>query len=311
MVRLDGAWPNTCVPRNATATLLNRTIVLEAERPSSSLCGAAVSPYSVSAAIQLPAEGRYDIEAYTNGCCGERRLVATRQIYVSSTSCNFPGSLIVDPSVVQVGQPVILSWCTPADVTSYRIFSSNSMTGPFQSMGDFDRSRTTISVTPLQPGPIYFYVEAHRCVTLGGGSCVFEAVTLTTVGKLDVHAANACVPSATTMCMGGGRFIVSANWRSNADTRIPGNDGNARAAQLTRDSGTFYFFDPNNVELTVKMIDGCALANPSFWFFAAGLTNLEVELRVFDTATNRVRLYKSPLGTAFQPILDTAAFPCR
>ncbi len=57
----------------------------------------------------------------------------------------------------------------------------------------------------------------------------------------------------------------------------------------------------------VKALDGCAV-NGRYWFFSAGLTNLEVAISVTDTKTGDVRTYENPLGTAFEPILDTTAF---
>ena len=39
-----------------------------------------------------------------------------------------------------------------------------------------------------------------------------------------------------------------------------------------------------------------------------GLTNVEVELTVTDTETAEVRSYFNPLGKAFAPVQDIAAF---
>jgi ribulose-5-phosphate 4-epimerase/fuculose-1-phosphate aldolase len=48
--------------------------------------------------------------------------------------------------------------------------------------------------------------------------------------------------------------------------------------------------------------------NGRHWVFAAGLTNVEVTLRVVDTFAGSVKTYVNPLGTAYQPIQDTSAF---
>ena len=110
-----------------------------------------------------------------------------------------------------------------------------------------------------------------------------------------------CVSEAT-LCLGGGRFLVTAAWKARN-----GSTGLGQAVAVTPDSGYFWFFDPDNVEVLVKALDGCAV-NGHFWFFSAGLTNLEVELTVTDTATGEIRTYDNPLGTAFAPALDTLAF---
>ncbi len=113
-----------------------------------------------------------------------------------------------------------------------------------------------------------------------------------------------CFPSSTALCLAGGRFRVEAAWRDFVDATGPG-----RAVQLTGDTGYFWFFSPGNVELVVKVLDACPLpAFESFWVFAAGLTDVEVELTVTDTVTDEPRTYSSELGVPFAPIQDTAAF---
>jgi hypothetical protein len=114
-----------------------------------------------------------------------------------------------------------------------------------------------------------------------------------------------CTPTPTALCLAAGRFRVEASWRTGA-----GTSGQALASPLTADTGTFAFFDPNNVEAVVKVLDACSLPGaPRFWVFAAGLTNVEVVLTVTDTKTSTVNTYTNPLHRAFQPVQDTAAFP--
>lgn len=75
------------------------------------------------------------------------------------------------------------------------------------------------------------------------------------------------------------------------------------------DYGVFFFFDPDNIEMVVKVLDACNLEGfNSFWVFAGGLTNVEVELTVTDTQTGQIKTYSNPLNTPFQPIQDTQAF---
>ena len=76
---------------------------------------------------------------------------------------------------------------------------------------------------------------------------------------------------------------------------------------LTSDSGYFWFFDENNVEMVIKVLDGCGL-NERYWVYAAGLTDVGVVLTVDDTETGQVNVYTNTLGEAFRPIQDTDAF---
>lgn len=107
-----------------------------------------------------------------------------------------------------------------------------------------------------------------------------------------------------SLALQAGRFRVRADWRTEG-----GRTGVAQAYPLTTDTGTFWFFSPGNLELTVKALDGCAV-NGRYWFFASGLTNLGVTLHLEDTVTGQERLYEHPAGRPFAPILDTRAFPC-
>lgn len=111
-----------------------------------------------------------------------------------------------------------------------------------------------------------------------------------------------CQPSATTLCLNGGRFRVEADWDTGQ-----GAQGAGQAVELTADTGLFWFFDPDNIESVVKVLDGCAL-NQRYWVFAGGLTNVRTEITITDTATGEVETYINPQGTAFLPIQDTDAF---
>jgi hypothetical protein len=111
-----------------------------------------------------------------------------------------------------------------------------------------------------------------------------------------------CVESPTTLCLLDDRFRVTANWR------IPdGTTGAGQAEELTPDTGYFWFFRRENVEMVIKVLDACGF-NQHFWVFAGGLTSVEVELEVFDTEKNVGVPYANPQNTPFEPIQDTEAF---
>ncbi len=112
-----------------------------------------------------------------------------------------------------------------------------------------------------------------------------------------------CVANATTLCLNNGRFKVQTQWSTTA-----GATGTGQAMPLTGDTGYFWFFTSNNVEMVVKVVNGCAV-NSSYWTFAGGLTDVNVVMTVTDTQTGATRTYTNPLSTAFQPIQDTSAFP--
>jgi CSLREA domain-containing protein len=125
----------------------------------------------------------------------------------------------------------------------------------------------------------------------GGATC--------DIGAFEVTAE--CVAGGGTLCLGGGRFRVTATWQTSTAT------GSGTAVTLTPDSGYFWFFDPGNVEVVVKVLNGCGV-NSRYWLFAAGLTNVRVNLTVTDTRTGQTKTYTNPLGRTYVSILDTNAF---
>jgi hypothetical protein len=99
----------------------------------------------------------------------------------------------------------------------------------------------------------------------------------------------------------GGRFAVEASWKD-----FQGNTGQGSAVSLTGDTGHFWFFDPANVEVVLKVLDGTPL-NGKHWFFYGALSNVEYTLTVTDTRTGKVKIYRNPSGR-FASVADTAAF---
>jgi hypothetical protein len=115
-----------------------------------------------------------------------------------------------------------------------------------------------------------------------------------------VRPADGSVPSTALFL--GGRFRVEALWQT-----VPGIASAGRAVPLTGGSGAFWFFDPGNLELFVKVLNGCDLGG-HFWVYAGGLTDVQVDLTVTDVLTGVAKTYHSPRGQAFTPIQDTGAF---
>ena len=70
-------------------------------------------------------------------------------------------------------------------------------------------------------------------------------------------------------------FSISASWRREGDVYST----HASGRQVARDSALFWFLEPSNIELQVKVLDTCAI-NGYRWVFIAGLTDLEVRIEV-------------------------------
>ncbi|HUP23732.1 MAG TPA: FG-GAP-like repeat-containing protein [Thermoanaerobaculia bacterium] len=126
-----------------------------------------------------------------------------------------------------------------------------------------------------------------------------EAAAL--VRAVAAGGAAACSATDQALCLNRQRFLVEAEWRSDTAS------GTASAIGLTDDTGYFWFFGPTNVELVVKVLDGCSITD-RYWVFGGGLTDTEVRLTITDSDTGTVRVYDNTLGRPFAPIRDTGAF---
>jgi hypothetical protein len=159
-------------------------------------------------------------------------------------------------------------------------------------------------ILPPPPGPFDF---EQTVGPLPAGDYLVQVVgdgnTLVS-RRLHVFGPNECIPSETALCLQQGRFRVEATWRTGE------GQGVARVHPETADSGSLWFFGPENLELLVKVLNGCQQPSHAFWVFAAGLTNVEVELVVTDMVSKQVKRYRNPLNRHFPPILDTGAFGC-
>jgi DNA-binding beta-propeller fold protein YncE len=153
-----------------------------------------------------------------------------------------------------------------------------------------------VDATPMSDYP------ADLAVSADGRTAVLSQVARDGVDIASFAPPVPCEASATQLCLRGNRFAVTAEWRTpQAQT------GTGQALPLTTETGLFWFFASSNLELVVKVLDGCAV-NGHYWVFAGGLTNVEVALRVTDTTTGAVRTYTNRLQTPYQPIQDTLAF---
>lgn len=112
---------------------------------------------------------------------------------------------------------------------------------------------------------------------------------------------SACAGDAYTLCLNGGRFSVRVAFKTAG--AIPTS---AIRRPLTADTGAFWFFSDNNIELIVKVVDGRAV-NGRYWVFAGALTDVEYTMTVVDTETGTVQTYVNPPGR-LASYADTSAF---
>ncbi len=110
---------------------------------------------------------------------------------------------------------------------------------------------------------------------------------------------------ATVLSLHHGRFQVTTDW-----SQLPANPTQtpATAVHNTEETGSFYFSNPDNADLVLRVLDGCSF-NDHYWVFFAATTNVEFTITVTDTQTDTTVAYNNPGGAAAAPaIQDTEAF---
>ena len=159
---------------------------------------------------------------------------------------------------------------------------------------------------PVGPG-------AARLVCLAAG---LLTATCLAPGAAQAQAEGACIDVPTNLCLDDDRFEVTVEWHDFTPnpfflpSLMDASSGQGQGVKLQPannvGSGYFWFFDQEEVELVVKVLDGRAI-NRHFWVFAGSLTNVEYTLRVTDTETGRQVTYVNPPGQR-SVIEDTNAF---
>jgi photosystem II stability/assembly factor-like uncharacterized protein len=113
---------------------------------------------------------------------------------------------------------------------------------------------------------------------------------------------SACTADAVKLCLSEGRFRVTVSWTASTI----GQSGQGFSMPLTADSGAFWFFQPSNIELVIKVLDGRVI-NGHFWVFYGALSNVGYTITITDTETGAQKTYTNPEGTLASHA-DTEAF---
>jgi hypothetical protein len=199
-------------------------------------------------------------------------------------------------------------------------------------------SVTVLGSTDVACGAFFFAVPdpAARRIELRGisvdppepcaeGSWTFQAAletglpagTYTIEATLDQHpyaAAQLTVGPAPTQLVLGTFEYFGSNFRLELLVRDPRTHQVRPAGGRvhSRQAAQFWFFDPANPEVTVKVLDGTPV-NDHFWLFLSSMTTVEFTLRIRHCIEgdppfcSEVKEYHSPAG-ANQDLVDVEAF---
>lgn len=191
---------------------------------------------------------------------------------------------------------IVLAWDdNSGNETEFRIEGRTAAT-PYAQMAVAPANIREALLQALAPATTYFF--RVQAVADGTGSDYSNEVSATTPA-----APGNCNENPKALCLGDGRFRVRALFTTGS-----GQPEDANVVRLTGDSGYLWFFDRDNVEVIVKIVNACSPPFQRFWFFAAGLTNVRVDIEVTDTETGEIKTYVNPLNQPFEPIQDTSGF---
>jgi Matrixin len=123
-----------------------------------------------------------------------------------------------------------------------------------------------------------------------------------------------CVPDANTACLLNSRFTATVRFRGDFTNQPADTQAFAKPvtgfANANYETSFFYFNDPNNIEILLKMLDQGnvnAQGQPTIAVLFGTATPLRVELTITDTKTGAVRTYQSAFG-GMQGAVDFTAF---
>ena len=161
---------------------------------------------------------------------------------------------------------------------------------------------TTTTLDGLAPGEEYAFrvaAVAADAAAVFSLPAAFAAAAPPAPGSM-----TDCTPRAVAVALSGG-YEVRMCFETPSGARMDASNYHLESSA----SGLLYFFDRDNVEVLVKVLDGCAI-NGHRWVFVAPVTDLAFNLEIAERGAGRAFRRRNPKGRTAEPIADTAAFPC-
>lgn len=191
-----------------------------------------------------------------------------------------------------------LCFARTGEQVTFRDTSTGTVATRIWSLGDGSYKHDSRSFQYGWPEPGYYPV---RLEVQGLGTSVSKTLPVLVEAS---EPKGTCEADPETLCLRDSRYEVKATWLSSDD-----QEGAARVAYVgTNDSGLLWFFQPENYEMLVKVLDGCAI-NGRVWVYGSSATDRGYRLTVKDTVTGRTQEYRNEPGQRAPAIVDADAFP--
>ena len=199
-------------------------------------------------------------------------------LYSASTSAKIINSILWENSPQEVYN----------DATSDPTITYSDVYGGYTGLGNIDVSPAFVNIAT----PDLHLTGASPCINTGSNAAPYLPAqdkdgNPRIIGpSVDMGAFEYTgIVDLTTLLLHGSRFAVHVDWLTPT-----GSSGEGTAVALTDDSGYFWFFEDSNVELLVKVHNGCGV-NSYYWFFYGALTDVAYTITVTDTQTSEVKQY--------------------
>lgn len=194
---------------------------------------------------------------------------------------------------------VVVSWRREVDCVgplSESVVSSSSVEDAWT--GTFGQA-----VAPSNARSAAVDLKVHKVEAGGFHEVFFDNVYFALAGTM----VELCEVEPHQLCIGD-RFRASVEFQVDELTGL-GSPVPLDRVGLSS-GGMFWFFSPDNPEILLKVLDGCAL-NGHFWIFYSAGTDVAFELEVTDRTTDLSWTSNNPGGTLAPPVRDLTAFPCQ
>ena len=199
-------------------------------------------------------------------------------------------------------ESVKLTWTDESDNENGFEVQSRLQGARWQTAKRVPADTESADITGLRSGGRYdFRVRSYN--RGGRGSSNAVTLVLPTVEYTD------CEPKAAQITFEHGYTVSMCIEYENQDGVTVKEDATNYGLD-SRESGLLYFFDPDNAEVLVKVLDACE-QNGYRWVFVAPVTTLAFNLYVDETATKNRWMHRNPKGDPTATTAsNTRAFPC-
>ncbi len=307
-IRVDviGTWRDSCVPdfhgvpQPVDVQGDTLTLRLDAVLPPDVVCAPVLTNFTSSATIGPLAPGSYTVEVLVGDGPGSTPTFWASRSFDVVGGFEVTGGVAVEPEIpVSTQNTRLLVWgvwrdgCVPRTESVQRSGTEITVLA---------RTRDTVCTQATERFAFSADLGLLDPGTYTVRVMVDDRLTQQTYLTTAVAVAAAPEPDRVVLRNRFEAVVVWGDFDGRSDLATP-------VAVDSTDSSPFWFFDRNNWEMLVKVLDGCGV-NGNFWVFASAATDVAFTLTVTDTQSGLERSYENPLGNPASAITDTAAFPC-